>query len=131
MRRAGMGTRVLLAVLVAAAVGAGGCGKQGLQSDTATGSVTPGPVTVPATTPGKLSIQSFAFGPTPPVTVGQTISVQNLDAAPHTVTADDGHSFDVAVASNGTAAFVAPMVPGSYAFHCDVHPDMHGTLVVR
>ena len=54
----------------------------------------------------------------------------NQDSAPHTVTADDG-SFDASAApSGGTGSFTAPATPGSYAFHCSVHPNMHGTLTV-
>jgi plastocyanin len=47
------------------------------------------------------------------------------------VTSDDGKSFNVTVAAGGTATFTAPTKPGTYPFHCSVHPQMHGTLVVK
>jgi plastocyanin len=34
------------------------------------------------------------------------------------------------VPAGGTATFKAPSAAGSYAFHCTIHPFMHGKLVV-
>jgi plastocyanin len=121
---------LLVMTVTATAIGVAGCSSNRLTSDTATASVTPAPATVPAVVPGTITIQSFHFGASTTVSLGQSISIVNLDSAPHTVTADDGHSFDANVAPAGRATFVAPTVPGSYPFHCTVHPDMHGTLVV-
>jgi plastocyanin len=84
----------------------------------------------PATAASTITIQSFAFGAPLTVQPGQTVSVVNQDSAPHTVTADDGKSFDAKAGPGGSGTFTAPMAPGSYAFHCSVHPDMHGTLTV-
>jgi plastocyanin len=55
----------------------------------------------------------------------------NKDSIEHTVTADSAGGFDVSVPSGGTATFTAPNAAGSYAFHCSIHPNMHGTLVVK
>jgi plastocyanin len=30
-----------------------------------------------------------------------------------------------------SATIIAPMKPGSYAFHCTYHSNMHGMLVVK
>jgi plastocyanin len=67
-----------------------------------------------------------------PLTVkpGQTIAAVNKDSAPKTVTADDGKSFDGKAGPGGSGSFTAPTAPGSYAFDCSVHPNMHGTLTV-
>jgi plastocyanin len=27
--------------------------------------------------------------------------------------------------------FKAPTTPGTYPFHCTIHPDMHGSLIVK
>jgi plastocyanin len=64
------------------------------------------------------------------VSPGATITVDNKDGTDHTVTSDTGNAFDDA-ASPGTSTFTAPTKPGSYPFHCTIHPSMHGTLVVK
>jgi plastocyanin len=123
---------VLIAVALAAAtLGVAGCGSGSLTSDTATATVTPEPVRASAVVPNTITIQSFAFGSPLTVRPGQSISVVNMDSAPHTVTADVGQSFDAAVGPASQATFLAPTAPGSYPFHCTVHPDMHGTLIVQ
>ena len=76
-----------------------------------------------------LEISDFAFsasaaGP------GAAVAVSNRDGFPHTVTADDG-SFDSGTVDAGaTGGFVAPSAPGTYPFHCEIHPQMNGTLTV-
>ena len=35
------------------------------------------------------------------------------------------------VAANGTATLTAPSKPGTYPFHCSIHTQMLGTLVVK
>jgi len=86
------------------------------------------PATVYGGTP-TLAIQDFAFSPAL-VSPGAAVIVRNIDAAPHTVTADDG-SFDSDIVEAGTdGSFTAPDEPGDYEIHCNVHPNMVGTLVV-
>ena len=63
------------------------------------------------------------------VSPGATVTVHNLDGLAHTVTADGG-DFD-SPAPAGNSSFTAPTKPGSYPFHCSIHPEMHGTLVVK
>lgn len=79
-----------------------------------------------------ISIKDFAYGDPITVSPGAVVTVTNLDAAEHTVTADQGAGFDVEVeGSGGTATFTAPSQPGTYAFHCTYHPNMHGMLTVK
>jgi plastocyanin len=85
------------------------------------------PVASPSGTP-TLVIQDFAFGAIT-VSPGAVVSVSNLDGETHTVTADDG-SFDQSVDGGGTASFAAPTTAGTYSYVCDIHPSMHGQLVV-
>jgi plastocyanin len=76
-----------------------------------------------------ITISGFQFSTPDSVSPGATITVDNKDGTEHTVTSDDGSSFDDS-ASDGTTTFTAPTKPGSYPFHCTLHPQMHGTLVV-
>lgn len=75
-----------------------------------------------------LPIQGFAFGATT-VAPGGQVTVDNGDDAPHTVTATGG-AFDADVDPGGTTTFAAPDEAGTYAFTCQIHPDMSGTLDV-
>jgi plastocyanin len=81
-------------------------------------------------TASTITIKSFIFTTPGSVSPGATITVDNKDGTDHTVTSDTGNAFDDA-ASPGTSTFTAPTKPGSYPFHCSIHPSMHGTLVVK
>ncbi len=79
-----------------------------------------------------ITIKNFEYGAPVTVAPGAVVAVTNMDAAGHTVTVDQGQAFDVDVrGSGGTGTFTAPAEPGSYAFHCKYHPNMHGTLIVK
>jgi plastocyanin len=61
---------------------------------------------------------------------GGEVYVDNQGPSTHTVTADDG-SFDTKEVESGKQAeLTAPSQPGTYAFHCTIHPNMTGTLTV-
>jgi plastocyanin len=61
---------------------------------------------------------------------GAEVYVDNQGSATHTVTADDG-AFDTGEVDAGQQAeLTAPSQPGTYAFHCKIHPSMTGTLTV-
>jgi plastocyanin len=76
-----------------------------------------------------ITIKDFSFTTPASVSPGATVMVKNMDDLAHTVTADSGHAFD-SPAPAGNSSFTAPTTPGSYPFHCSIHPEMHGTLVV-
>jgi plastocyanin len=76
-----------------------------------------------------ITIKSFEFQIPDSVSPGATITVDNQDGTAHTVTSDDDEFDDTANA--GTSTFTAPTKPGSYPFHCQFHPQMVGTLVVK
>ena len=127
-------------VLVLSAIAVGllaACGSSTSGSSVAatTSPVTSPPATTAATAAtaaaaaATLTVKDFTFT-APTVAAGAKVSVKNGDGAMHTVTADDGKSFSVAVDSGGTASFAAPATPGSYAFHGNIHSSMKGTLVV-
>ncbi|MDP1819826.1 MAG: cupredoxin domain-containing protein [Acidimicrobiales bacterium] len=65
------------------------------------------------------------------VPAGSDIVFANAGEAPHTITADDD-SFDSGTVEGGSQATVTmPGEAGSYEFHCDIHPNMQGTLTVE
>ena len=78
-----------------------------------------------------VSIQSMAFAPaTVTVAEGTMITWKNKDAVDHTVTSNDGTSFSSGtITSLGTFSFT-PMVAGSYAYHCSIHPAETGIVQV-
>ncbi|MFJ4090509.1 cupredoxin domain-containing protein [Kitasatospora sp. NPDC089913] len=82
-----------------------------------------------------VTIKDFTFGPaTLTVAPGTSITVTNQDSAGHTLTAiaPNAGAFDTGLLEQGRSATItAPTTPGSYPFHCDVHPNMTGTLVVQ
>ena len=69
----------------------------------------------------------------PPISAspGATLTLVDRDDEPHTVTADDGAFKAGPFNPKAPATLVAPTKPGTYPFHCEIHPTMHGTLVVH
>jgi len=79
---------------------------------------------------------SFAFSPaTLTISVGTTVIWTNTTGAPHTVTSDDGKSFDSGIntpigAQGGTFSFTFTKA-GTFAYHCQFHTFMMGTIIVK
>lgn len=81
-----------------------------------------------------ITIENMAFSPiTLTVSAGAEVFVTNNDGIAHTVTSNDGVSFDTGTINPGTTtSFTAPSQPGTYAFHCTIHPTtMKGILIVK
>ena len=77
-----------------------------------------------------VNIQGFAFHPaSAAVSVGDTVTWTNSDAATHSVVADDG-SFASANLTTGQSYSHQFMAAGSVPYHCGRHPSMLGTVVV-
>jgi plastocyanin len=92
-----------------------------------------GPTSSAAATTGSgtaVTIDNFAFSPaTLKVKVGQQVSWTNQQqGVAHTVTADGG-TFDHPMPAGATFSFAFTKA-GSFAYHCTIHPSMHGTIVV-
>jgi hypothetical protein len=78
-----------------------------------------------------VTIQNFAFNPaTLTVSVGTTITWTNLDSAPHTVTSDD-NLFDSGTLNQGAPFSHTFTTPGTFAYHCNIHPSMTAQVVVQ
>jgi plastocyanin len=78
-----------------------------------------------------IHISKFAYQTPASVSPGATVTVMNMDGEAHTVTADSGSAFDTKIDPSASSTFTAPMKPGTYAFHCTYHGNMHGMLVVK
>lgn len=78
----------------------------------------------------KVQIVEFSYEPDPVVVqVGGKVIWQNEDTAPHTATADDG-SFDTGTIDKGKLGSATFKEPGTFTYHCEIHPTMHGTVEV-
>jgi plastocyanin len=100
-------------------------------NDPAPATAQPADTAQPGTASEGIVIDQFAFAGTMTVAPGQTVVVNNIDGAQHTLTSSDG-LFDTGTldATTGTGSFVAPTEPGTYAFFCSIHPSMTGTITV-
>ncbi|HWC39873.1 MAG TPA: cupredoxin domain-containing protein [Acidimicrobiales bacterium] len=122
------------AAVVALAAALAACGGGSSSSSTTTTTSRTTSTTSPTSASGgaaTITIKNFAFQP-PNMTVkaGTRITVTNQDSAAHTVTANN-NAFDTGDINGGASkTFTAPSNLGSYAYHCTIHPFMHGTLTV-
>ncbi len=77
-----------------------------------------------------VSISNFSFQPQSlQVKVGSTVTWTNNDSTAHTVTSDTGVFDSGTLAVGSTFAFTFTQ-PGTYTYHCNIHPSMTGTIVV-
>ena len=94
------------------------------------------PVATPAAATGaaagsRLEIKQFRFSqPALTVPVGATVTWVNQDDDAHTVTADDGR-FTSAGLDRGEQFAHQFTAPGTYAYHCALHPNMTAKVVVK
>lgn len=81
--------------------------------------------------PGTARIVQFAFvAASLDVPAGTRVTWTNDDPAPHTVTADGG-AFDSRQLDPGVSFSVVLDTPGAFAYHCEIHPTMVGTVHVH
>lgn len=117
-----LSTAAVAAVLVTGC-GGGGSGPSAGAAPSAGGS---------SGTSSAITISNFKFSPsTLRAKTGAGIKVANDDSAPHTVTADDGHSFDSGTVDPGASSTIQAPAAGTYSYHCTIHPFMKGKLVVH
>jgi plastocyanin len=137
-----MRLKALLApALIVSALALAACGSDGGDETTADSAATPGATTAGASGNGpapsgeaersaKVEIVEFTYGPDPvTVQAGGKVIWLNQDTAPHTATADDG-SFDTGTLERGKLKSETFKQAGTFAYHCEIHPTMHGTVEV-
>jgi plastocyanin len=117
-RRAAVGVILVLGLVAAGCGGDEGNGDDGGADTGGGGGAT------------SITIADFAYDPsTVTVSSGSTeIEVSNQDDTDHTFTLDDD-SVDQEIAA-GESATVTVDVSSTTGFHCEIHPDMTGTLEV-
>jgi plastocyanin len=79
-----------------------------------------------------VQIKTFAFSPkTITVARGSTVTWSNRDEILHTVTSDaTPHTFNGELDGRGKTFAHRFERVGRFAYHCERHPGMHGTVVV-
>ena len=83
----------------------------------------------PQSTP--VDIANFAFAPkTITVAVGTPVLWTNRDGVEHTVSSDNGR-FDSNFLDVNQSFSQIFSTPGTYTYHCSIHPFMKGTIVVQ
>jgi plastocyanin len=121
--------RLLSSLLIAGALACGGGG-----GDTPTNPGNPGnpggtPAPVATTS---VNLQSNAFSPADiQVSPGATVTFTNLDGYAHTVTFDNTSISSIGSYSSGAQTVTMPTATGTYAYHCQIHGSMKGTVVVK
>ena len=97
------------------------------------------PATPAATTPApaaganSISIKNFAFSPvTLMVKTGTSVTWTNDDGASHAIVSDPGTpvTFTSDSLANGASYTFTFTQPGTYTYHCSIHPSMKGTIIV-
>jgi plastocyanin len=112
--------------------------KPAIQSPVPAPVTTPKPATTPAPTPAQgftsniqVAIRGFSFvSEETRVKAGTKVTWINHDAAGHTVTSDS-NLFSSKLLSQGKTFEYVFNKPGTYKYHCIIHPDMKGTIVVE
>jgi plastocyanin len=108
--------------LIALAVAAAGCGGGTAATTSAPAATAPAGAT-------KVAIRGFKYAPASlTVAAGTAVTFTNFDAAPHTASAT---GLDTGTLRQGQSRTVTLAKAGTYAYVCQFHPYMHGTIVVR
>ena len=97
---------------------------------------TPPATAAPTTSAGggnTVVIKNFAFDPSQlTVKTGTVVKWTNQDGAPHTIVSDTGSpaAFSSDSLSSGASYTFTFTQPGTYMYHCSIHPSMKGTIMV-
>lgn len=89
-------------------------------------------IVLPAQVSHLVSISNLAYVPAAiTVAMGDTVTWTNNDAVQHTVTSDTGTELQSPLLSQGQTYKHAFSATGTYLYHCTVHPNMHGSVIVQ
>jgi plastocyanin len=119
-----------LLLVAAVAIIAAACNGTGSTAYGAPASTAATATTTAATAANAAAIKGFAFQPDVlKVEVGAKVTWTNDDTVAHTVTADTNSFASGNLQPGGSFSFTFTR-PGTYAYHCSIHPSMHGSIVV-
>ncbi len=77
-----------------------------------------------------VNISGMAFPASTTVAKGTTVTWHNGDSFAHTVTSNDGTTFNSGVVAAGASFTFVANTAGTFAYHCNIHAGMTGSLVV-
>jgi plastocyanin len=100
------------------------------QSPVATAPATPAPLGGS----NEIVIKNFAFSPASlTIKTGTTVTWSNQDGAVHQVASDPVTPVEFTSDSlaNGASYQFTFTKPGTYTYHCTIHPTMKGTIIVQ
>jgi len=79
-----------------------------------------------------VNIMNFAFSPqTLTITQGGTVIWTNSDSATHAIISDSGSEINSGNLATGISYSHTFTTPGTYTYHCSIHPSMTGTIIVQ
>lgn len=84
----------------------------------------------PGGNPTSFDISGMAFPGTITVKKGTIVTWNNKDGYAHTVTSDDGTSFNSGNLAAGASYSFTTTTVGTFTYHCNIHSNMHGSLIV-
>jgi plastocyanin len=115
--------RVATLVPVVVAVALTGCGGGGYASTTPAQS---------GSGAQSVEIKDFAYAPADlTVAGGTTVEFPNEDSTPHTATSKSSGAFDTGTIQPGKSAELTFDEAGTFAYYCQFHPFMKGTITVE
>ena len=80
----------------------------------------------------QVTVAGFAFSPsTVTARVGEVVGWTNQDSAPHAVGLDANDSCRTPNLGAGDVGTLVFSEPGTYPYHCRIHPDMRGTIEIE
>jgi plastocyanin len=124
--------RIALASLaLAMSLGVAGCSSSATNNQTPTVGTPPAAAASTASRSANVSIQNMAFGPDAlSVPAGARVTWTNLDTVAHTVTFDSASISSSGTLANGASFSATFDSPGTFTYHCSIHPGMTGTVTV-
>jgi plastocyanin len=117
--------KLILISILGSALGASACGNSSPMPAPS------GPATAVSIPQGASTLTTTAYSPNPvTVAVGTTVRWSNNDSVTHTSTADGG-AWNSGNVNGGSSFDFKFNSAGTFTYHCTIHPNMVGTVIVQ